>query len=111
MSPCAWAALLACCASTGMLGAADLSGTVIIERKLTHRSVTAPAPAYQRGAAVELGAKPIADPLAFERSHVVVYLDGKNAATVSSNADPVSIGQLDRQFVPDLVVVPVGSTV
>jgi plastocyanin len=112
MYPCAWAALLASCASAGMLSAADLSGTVVIERKLTRRSVTAPAPAYQRGVAVELGSKQVQDPLAFERSHVVVYLEGKSAnpAPFDSN-EPVSIEQQDRQFVPDLVVVRAGSTV
>lgn len=95
-----------------MLSAADLSGTIVIERKLTHRSVTAAAPAYQRGVAVELGSKPVLDPLAFERSHVVVYLEGKGAtpAPFDSN-EPVTIEQEDRQFVPDLVVVRAGSTV
>lgn len=111
MSPCAWAALLASCASAGMLRAADLSGTIIIERKLTRWSVTASAPSYQRGVAVELGASPAQDPLAFERSHVVVYLEGKPSTPVNTSADPVTIGQQDRQFVPDLVVVPAGSTV
>lgn len=113
MSPCAWAALLASCASAGMLSAADVSGTIVIERKLTRRSVTAPAPAYQRGVAVELGASPAQDPLAFERSHVVVYLEGKPSTPAAANtsADPVTIEQLDRQFVPDLIVVPAGSTV
>jgi plastocyanin len=112
MSPCAWAALLASCASAGMLRAADLSGTIVIERKLTRRSVTPPATAYQRGVAVELGSKPIQDPLAFERSHVVVYLEGKNdPSKIQTGADPVTIEQQDRQFVPDLVVVPAGSTV
>jgi plastocyanin len=95
-----------------MLRAADLSGTIVIERKLTRRSVTPPAPAYQRGVAVELGSKPIQDPIAFERSHVVVYLEGKSdPSKIQTGADPVTIEQQDRQFVPDLVVVPVGSTV
>lgn len=96
-----------------MLSAADVSGTIVIERKLTRRSVTAPAPAYQRGVAVELGAIPAQDPLAFERSHVVVYLEGKPSTPVAANAsgDSVTIEQQDRQFVPDLIVVPAGSTV
>src|SRR5580698_1198623 len=101
-------ALFAICASAGAICAADLGGTVVIERKLTRRTVTAPAPAYQRGVAVELGSKPIQDPLAFERSHVVVYLEGNGPASPSRAA---SIEQQDRQFVPDLVVAPVGSTV
>jgi plastocyanin len=106
------AGLIAICASAGVIRAADLSGTVVIERKLTRRNVTAPAPAYQRGAPVALGSKlsskSAEDPLAFERSHVVVYLEGKGLPSLSRAA---SIEQQDRQFVPDLVVAPVGSTV
>ncbi len=104
------AGLVAICASAGAMRAADLSGTVLIERKLTRRNVTATAPAYQRGAPVVLGTKlgPADDPLAFERSHVVVYLEGKGPASPIRTA---SIEQQDRQFVPDMVVAPVGSTV
>jgi plastocyanin len=101
------AGLIAICASAGGIRAADLSGTVVIEKKLTRKNVTPPAAAYQRGATVAL-AKPSLDPLAFERSHVVVYLEGKGPASPGSTA---SIEQHDRQFVPDLVVVPVGSAV
>lgn len=61
---------------------------------------------------MELGASPAQDPLAFERSHVVVYLEGKAVASPPpTSAEPVTIEQQDRQFVPDLVVVPAGSTV
>jgi plastocyanin len=101
-------AFIAICAGVGAIRAADLSGTVVIEKKLTRRSVTAPAPAYQRGVAVELNSKPIQDPLAFERSHVIVYLEGKGPAIPSRDT---SIEQQDRQFVPDLIVASVGSTV
>lgn len=104
--------LLGACLSAGTIGAADINGTILIERKLTRRSVTAPAPAYQRGVAVPLDPKPALksneDPLAFERSHVVVYIDG---AGVGSGHATAEIRQQDRQFSPDLVVVPVGSTV
>ncbi len=106
------AGLIAICASTGVIRAADLSGTVLIEKKLTRRNVTPPAAAYQRGSAVSLPSKVSVDPLAFERSHVVVYLEGKGPASPSSATSiEHSIKQQDRQFVPDLVVVPVGSTV
>ena len=71
------AALVAGCLSAATLGAADINGSVVIERRLTRRNVTAPAPAYQRGVAVPLESKPAEDPLALERSHVVVYIDGR----------------------------------
>ena len=106
------AALLGGCLGAGTIGAADIGGVVVIERKLTRRNVTAPAPAYQRGVAVPLdpktASKPGDDPLAFERTHVVVYIDGSGPA---SERTTVEIQQQDREFLPDLVVVPVGSTV
>jgi plastocyanin len=102
------AALVAGCLGAGMLGAADIAGSVVIERRLTRRNVTAPAPAYQRGVAVPLESKPAEDPLALERSHVVVYIDGSGPVSSHVTAE---IKQLDREFSPDLVVVPVGSTV
>jgi len=98
------------------MGAADIGGSVVIERRLTRRNVTASAPAYQRGVAVPLDAKaaPKAgdDPLAFERSHVVVYIDGAGTASgPASSRTTAEIQQQDREFSPDIVVVPVGSTV
>jgi plastocyanin len=93
-----------------LLAGADIHGVITIERKLTRHNVTASAGMYQRGAAIELGADAEEDPLAFERSHVALYLeDGPN-----SNASGVvraSIEQRDRRFVPDLVVIPSGSIV
>jgi plastocyanin len=101
--------------TASLLAGADVHGTIIIERKLTRRNVTAPAGMYERGVAVELGADPEMDPLAFERSHVAIYLEGSpiSAATgaVTASAATASMEQRDRRFVPDLVVVPAGSTV
>jgi plastocyanin len=102
------AALLSGCLSAGALSAADVGGTVVIERRLTRRNVTAPAPAYQRGVAVPLDSKPVEDPLALERSHVVVYIDGAGMVSSRTTAE---IKQQDREFSPDIVVVPAGSTV
>jgi plastocyanin len=65
---------------------------------------------YQRGAAVELGSDGEGDPLAFERSHVAVYLEGGPSSNVSG-AVKASIEQRDRRFVPDMVVIPAGSVV
>jgi len=89
---------------------ADIHGTIIIDRKLSRHNVTATVGMYQRGVAVELGADGETDPLAFERSHVAVYLEGgpKSPAT---EFPKVSIEQRDRRFVPDLVVIPAGATI
>ncbi len=100
--------LLGACLS---LSAADLSGTVVIERRLTRPKVTPSAPAYQRGVAVPLDATPAsgkaADKFAFERAHVAIYIEGSGPAEKTT----AEIQQRDRTFLPDLVVVPVGSTV
>jgi plastocyanin len=93
-----------------VLKGADIHGTILIDRKLSRHNVTASVGMYQRGVAVELGADGEMDPLAFERSHVAVYLEGgpKSSATEFPKA---SIEQRDRRFVPDLVVIPAGATV
>jgi plastocyanin len=89
------------------LRAGDIEGTIIVQHKLTKRNVTATASLYERGVSIGLGADQKEDPLAFERTHVVIYLEGE------SMPDKVVrvLGQKDRRFSPDLVVVPVGSTV
>jgi plastocyanin len=91
--------------------AQDVTGTILIKKRLTKRSVTAAVSVYQRGTTVELGKDAAADPIAFEQSRVVVYLEG--AAPAGDQNAPVTaqVQQLDRRFVPDLVVVPAGSTV
>jgi plastocyanin len=93
-----------------LASAADIRGTIIIERKLTRPNVTAPSGMYQRGTTVSLGLDPEEDPLSFERSHVAVFVEGvsKNAPTKTVQAQ---IEQRDRRFAPDLVVIPAGSTV
>jgi plastocyanin len=91
-----------------LLRAGDIEGTVVIERKLTKRKVTSSTDPYQRGPAVELGSDQEQDPLAFERSHVVIYLEGDFP---SDGVTTVELNQQNRRFSPDLVVVPAGSTV
>ena len=93
---------------TGLSGA-DVRGTVTIERKLTPRNVTPAAGLYQRGSAVALEADTHANALDYERSHVVVYLEG--AQSVNSVAVPAVMEQQNRRFSPDLLVVPAGSPV
>ncbi len=95
---------------TVLLAGADIHGTIIIERKLTRRNVTASAGMYQRGAAVELGADGEEDALAFERSHVAIYIEGV-ADAAAQGVVKASIEQRDRRFAPDLVVIPAGSAV
>ncbi|MBV8845912.1 MAG: hypothetical protein JO307_24140 [Bryobacterales bacterium] len=89
---------------------ADIRGIVVIDKKLTARNVTPAAGSYQRGVAVDLapGAEP--DPLAFERSHVAVYIDG--AARMPTTGEVAEIIQQNhRHFEPDFVVAPAGSAV
>jgi plastocyanin len=90
----------------------NVTGTIQIKAKLTKRRVTPSVSVYQRGQAVGLGKDPAQDPLEFEQSRVVVYLEGPGPADVEP-ANPVKykIEQLNRRFAPDLLVVPVGSTV
>jgi plastocyanin len=114
MRPVFGVTVLVCLA--GAAEAADIRGTVVIERRLTHRAVTASAGAYQRGVGVELGPPPAADPLAFERSHVAIYLEGATGSATrvaygGANQIAASIAQTHREFDPDLVVIPAGATV
>jgi plastocyanin len=94
------------------LGAQTVTGTILIKKKLTKPSVTASVSVYQRGTAVKLGKDVEQDPIAYERTRVVIYLEGPVSADQNSGAPATQqIQQLDRRFVPDMVVVPVGSTV
>jgi plastocyanin len=105
--------LAACtCGVHAVALAQGISGTILIKRKLTRPNVTASVSVYQRGPSVKLGDDGEKDPLAYERSRVVVYLEGPapdNGA--AADKSPVEVQQLDRRFVPDLVVVPAGATV
>jgi plastocyanin len=110
--------LVACATTvlTASAGAQDITGTILIKRKLTKPSVTTAVSVYQRGAAVKLGKDTEEDPLAYERSRVVVYLEGagladSNAENHVSQIQPPQVQQIDRRFLPDLLVVPIGSTV
>jgi plastocyanin len=98
--------VLAACA-----GAQDITGTILIKKKLTRPSVTTAVSVYQRGTAVKLGKDAEEDPIAYERTRVVVYLEGAGVAADNSPVPALQVQQLDRRFMPDLVVVPVGSAV
>ncbi len=99
----AWLAMFA----MSTVHSAEIEGTVTVMHRLTKKKVTAPASAYQRGVAVEIHSDSAADVLAMERSRVVVYLEGERA----SRPVTVKMEQKDRQFIPDTVVIPAGSTV
>jgi plastocyanin len=90
--------------------AGDISGTIVVERRLTKPRITPAAPAYQRGVAVPLEAKTGEDKFAFERSHVAIFIDSLQGDPPAPGIS-ATIQQQDRSFVPDMVVVPAGSSV
>jgi plastocyanin len=87
-----------------------VTGTVVIERKLTKRKVTPAAELYQRGTPVGLEPNET-DPLAWERSHVAIYLEGTPSSSPATSSAVLTMSQDHRRFVPDLLVIPAGSTV
>jgi plastocyanin len=104
--------LIAIAALVPGAAAQDITGTILIKKKLTKPSVTASVPIYQRGVAVELGKDPAEDPLSFERSHVVIYLEGPTPADATPvKPATIPMQQINRRFSPDLLVVPAGTTV
>jgi plastocyanin len=110
-------AFLGLCTAFTPIRAAEIHGTIIVRRTLTKRKVTVSADLYDRGGMIPLPPQSSEDPLAFERRHVAVYLEGTHpseagSGPVGGNAGPRAVvEQANRQFVPDLVVVPAGSTV
>src|SRR5215203_2245816 len=92
---------------TATLFGGEIAGRVVIHRQLTKRTVTAPSSTYHRGAAVELAPDAISDPLVFERTHVVVYLEGQ----LPSAPVAATLEQKHRRFTQDLLIVPAASTV
>lgn len=89
------------------LHANDIDGTIIVQHKLTKPRVTPAGDLYERGAAVPLGSDRQQNPLEYERTHVVIYLEGDSP----SQGVTAELNQRDRGFTPDLIVVPAGSTV
>src|SRR5689334_18204001 len=105
-------AIVASLALSSLASGADIRGTITIQRKLTPRNITPTAGLYQRGSAVALQPDSKEDALDYERSHVVVYLEG--AVTAVSAASSVRLPEMEQQnrrFSPDLVVIPAGATV
>ena len=77
------------------------------KQRLTRQRVTAASNLYDRGPAVELRSDPQDDPLAAERARVVIYLEGN----FPSKPITATMEQKERRFIPELLVIPVGSTV
>jgi plastocyanin len=103
---CATVSFAACAA------AQNITGTILIKKRLTKPSVTAAVSVYQRGTAVKLGKDSEDDPIEFELSRVVIYLQGPiSTESGGAGAAATEIEQLDRRFTPDLVVIPAGATV
>ncbi len=94
--------------SATCLSASDIEGTIVVHRRLSKKKVTASVSTYARGASVELKNDPAPDPLAYERSRVVIYVEGNlpTGAPISTE-----MKQVGRQFLPDTLVIPAGSTV
>ncbi len=94
---------------------AVIQGSIIVTHRLTRQKVTLEAGNYDRGSAVPLEpaqSAAQADPLAFERAHVAVFLEGplpKFARSAGWSA-PV-MEQRNRAFQPDMLVVPAGAEV
>jgi plastocyanin len=92
--------------------AESITGTILIKRQLTKRRVTPDVSIYQRGTAVELGRDANEAPLDYERARVVIYLEGPGpAGTDAANPGAFKMEQINRRFLPDLLVVQAGSTV
>jgi len=106
------AASISACAATPAPETAtgQISGTITVNRKLTRPSVTASVSMYQRGTAVGLAKDAVDDPIAYERSRVIVYLEGPLLGSPAHHAT-FRMDQANRRLSPDLLVVPVGATV
>jgi len=84
-----------------------ITGTVIIKRRLTKASVAPTIGLYERGPFVEAAKPSNDDPLVLERERVAVYLEGGTPAEESS----ATLSQSGRRFVPEMIVIPAGSSV
>jgi plastocyanin len=89
------------------LSSGEIRGVITVKRKLTKRVAAPSLDAYERGAAVPIAVEE-EDPLVYERTHTVVYLEGELPATASVTK---KMQQENRAFGPDLVVLPAGSSV
>jgi plastocyanin len=87
--------------------AADIEGHVIIKHRITKQKVTVSTGSYARGMTVEVPSRQSQDSLEFECSRVVIYLEGD----LGTEPRSAVMEQRNRQFLPDTLVLPAGSTV
>ena len=87
--------------------ASDIGGSIQVTRRLTRKRVTPVVAAYHRGTAVTL-ARSETDLLAEEMGRVAIYLEGVKSPSAAVTAE---LAQKDREFLAEVVAVPVGSTV
>jgi plastocyanin len=99
--------LVGCMLACSAANAAQIDGSITIQRRLTRRKVTLAASDYERGVMVHPGAGDFADALSFERAHVVVFLEGN----LESRPVTAVMTQKNKEFVPDLLAISSGSTV
>ena len=93
----------------GVLHAAEIHGVVIVKRTLTKRTATPPVDNYARGATALPPAADDEDPIAYERTHTVIFLEG--ASLPLGQPITKTMEQENRMFAPSLLVIPVGSMV
>jgi plastocyanin len=97
-----------------VLQAENITGTILIRKRLTKPRVTSSASIYERGPVVAgplrngagNGAK---DPLDAERARVVIWLEG--ALPTTSAAVNAEMRQEGKRFEPELLAIPAGSSV
>lgn len=102
------------CLAVGLLAwslpgaAGDLTGRVLITKRLTRKAVS-PPPYEMRGMAMATTSEPEASSLETEFDRTVVILEGKSL----QSKPPVTtvMTQHNTSFEPGLIVIPVGSTV
>jgi plastocyanin len=99
--------------ATGSVSAAQLAeitGRVVIDKVLTKERVTLPSYDFRGGVvAAEKPTQPSSPGAAAELSRVVIYLEGPGLPPVM--ASQATLTQKHRRFDPEVVVVPVGSTI
>lgn len=98
-------------AITASLTAQSIEGVVVIRKKLTRRRVTAALPLYERGTAVGLDSDSETDPLAFERSRVAIYLEGRVSTDGMAGEPTAAMEQINRRFAPEVLVIEAGAKV
>jgi plastocyanin len=89
------------------LSSGEIRGVITVKRKLTKRVAAPSLDTYERGVAVPIAVEE-EDPLVYERTHTVVYLEGELPAAAAVTK---KMQQENRAFGPDLLVLPAGSSV